>query len=803
MTVALIAIEQTAYSFDKLYSYLVPENLLEKALPGHRVVIPFGRGDARRQGIILKLDESDTAEDLKFIDAVIDSEPILNDEMIKMCEWMHEHVFCTYFDAVSACLPTGVSFKVKEIISKGEEQFEESFNYLNDFFKENPVTTKEFLLESFEQLNEQKLSYLFSSGQLLKSGNAVRRMGDNTLKSVRPLVAREDLFSFNLSAKQKEVAELICDFESVSIKEVLYFTGVSISVINTLQKKGVVEIFEREVYRSPLSDIKQEETKQIELTDEQKTAYNRLLQMYDSEKGEVALLYGVTGSGKTSVFLKLVDKIVLDHKGVIIMVPEIALTPQMLSIFVKRYGDKVAVFHSALSLGQRMDEWKRVKNGQATIVIGTRSAVFAPVRNLSAIIIDEEQEHTYKSEKSPRFHARDLAKFRASYNNALLVLASATPSLESYSAAQSGRYELLKLSKRYGEAVLPEVKTVDMRRELLGGNTSVLSRELNTAIYDALNEGNQAIVLLNRRGHNTYISCHSCGYIASCPNCSVSMTYHSANRRVMCHYCGYSEAVSENCPSCNTGKLSFMGMGTQRVEQELKACFPDASILRFDADTTSHRGAFSEHLTDFANGKYDIMLGTQMVAKGLDFPKVAVVGVLGADSAMNSNDYRSFERSFSLLTQVFGRAGRGRVKGVAIIQTTDPESNLIKLAATQDYESFYKNEIAMRKMTIYPPYCDIVQIGVQSVTKKLAEDTANKIFENITKLVKEEYSDIKLIILGSTAAAMPKVSNTYRFRLIIKTKNSKRLREMLRKATDFKKERDVFLFIDINPEKII
>ena len=803
MTVALIAIEQTAYSFDKLYSYGVSDEMLSKARPGHRVIVPFGRSNIRRQGIILKLEESNTTEDLKFIEAVIDTTPILSDEMIKMCEWMHEHIFCTYFDSVSACLPTGVSFKLREIVSKGKEQFDESYSYLETFFKENPVVTKDVLFETFEQLNEQKLSYLFSSGQLLKSGDAVRKMGDNTLKTVRSLVLKEDLISFRLSPKQKEVAELICDFESVSVKEILYFTGLSASVIKTLEKKGIVEIFEREIYRSPLNNIKQEEVKEILLTDEQNTAYQRLIELYNSEKGEAALLYGVTGSGKTSVFLKVVDKAILDEKGVIIMVPEIALTPQMLSIFVKRYGKKVAVFHSALSLGQRMDEWKRVKNGQASIVIGTRSAVFAPVNNLSVIIIDEEQEHTYKSEKSPRFHARDLAKFRASYNNALLVLSSATPSLESYSAALNGKYELLRLSKRYGDAVLPEVKTVDMRRELLGGNTSVLSRELNMAIYDALNEGNQAIVLLNRRGHNTYISCRACGYVASCPNCSVSMTYHSANHRVMCHYCGYSETASENCPSCHTGKLSFMGMGTQRVEQELKASFPEASILRFDADTPSSRGSFSEHLTDFAKGKYDIMLGTQMVAKGLDFPKVSVVGVLGADSAMNSSDYRSFERSFSLLTQVFGRAGRGNIKGKAIIQTTEPESNLIKLAATQDYDSFYKNEIAIRKMTVYPPYCDIVQIGVQSATQQIADTTAHKVFENIASLVKGEYSDIKLIILGPTAAAMPKISNTYRYRLMIKTKNSKRLREMLRRATDFKKERDVTLFIDINPEKII
>ncbi len=750
MAIALVAIEQTAYSFDRLYSYLVPEEIKDRNLIGSRVLVPFGRGNTKRQGIILDVTEEADTENLKFIESVIDKEPILSDEMVKMCLWMQEHLFCTYFDAVKVCLPSGISFRVNE------------------------------------------------------NGEAVQKMGDNTQKNVRLIISKDELLAYNLSEKQREVALFISDYESISVKEVLYFTGVSSSVIKTLEKKGVIEAFEKEVYRSPIKDIKKDENpKEIILTDEQSKAYNRLVELYNADKGSAALLYGVTGSGKTSVFLRLVDRVLEDDKGVIIMVPEISLTPQMLSIFSRRYGEKVAVFHSAMSLGQRMDEWKRVKNGEATIVIGTRSAVFAPVRNLAAIIIDEEQEHTYKSEKSPRFHARDLAKFRVSYNNALLVLASATPSLESYSSALSGKYELLKLSSRFGGATLPEVKTVDMRKEMLGGNTSALSLELNTAIYEALEKGNQAIVLLNRRGHNTYISCPSCGYVASCPNCSVSMTYHSANKRVMCHYCGYSEPAREICPSCNNGKLFFMGIGTQRVENELKVAFPEASVLRLDADSTAGRGSMEQLLSDFSKGKYDILLGTQMVAKGLDFPKVSVVGVIGADSAMNSEDYRSFERSFSLLTQVFGRAGRGSVKGMAVIQTTDPESNLIKQAVKQDYDAFFSNEILMRKMTVYPPYCDIVQIGVQSSDRNAAQDTAQKIFANIKNLVKEQYSDIKLIILGPTAAAMPKISNNYRFRLIIKTKNSKKLRDMLREATNIKLNRDTSLFIDINPEKII
>ena len=495
--------------------------------------------------------------------------------------------------------------------------------------------------------------------------------------------------------------------------------------------------------------------------------------------------------------------IVEDGRQVIVMVPEISLTPQTISRFAKYFGKKIAVFHSAMSLGQRMDEFKRVKNGEATVAIGTRSAIFAPIKNLSLIIIDEEQEHTYKSEKSPRFHARDLAKFRVNYNGGLLVLASATPSLETYSSAMSGKYGFCKLSERYGNAVLPEVKTIDMRKELTSGNSSALSRSLNEAIFNALENKKQAIVLLNRRGHNTYISCTSCGYIATCPKCSVSMTYHSANNRLMCHYCGHSQDVAKNCPECNEGKLRFSGIGTQRVEEELKITFPEARILRLDADSTIARGSFADSLEAFSKGEYDILLGTQMVAKGLDFPNVTVVGVLGADYAANSNDYRSFERSFSLLTQVLGRAGRGENRGIALIQTSDPDSALISLAAKQDFDSFYNQEILTRKMTVYPPYCDIAVVGVTSESREFAESTIFEIFENIKSNINGQYNDIKIIILGPSVAFTPKINNKYRYRLIIKTKNNRKFREMLRKSVAVKLQKDTSVFVDINPETII
>ncbi|MBO5872723.1 MAG: primosomal protein N' [Clostridia bacterium] len=803
MLIAEIVLEQTAYSFDKPYSYAVPEELEKTLSCGCRVVVPFGKGNSHKQGVVLEMREGDDQTQYKQIERQIDETPIISEEMLCLCKWMREHCFCTYFDAIKAVLPTGISFTVREMFSKGEVPFDEKHQTLDEFFEKNPVVSEKELLDSFDFLNQKVLGQLVKEGKLVKTADAVRRMNDAKLKSIRLIVSENELSGFGLTPRQTEVAQSIADIGSASVKEIMYFTGASASVLNTLVKKGVAEFFDLEVYRSPIRKTKAQNTDSIVLTDEQNEAFERLDGLYSSDKGETALLYGVTGSGKTSVFLKLVDKVVSEGKGVIIMVPEIALTPQTAQIFGDRYGSRVALFHSAMSLGQRMDEFKRVSRGEATVAIGTRSAIFAPVKNLSLIIMDEEHEHTYKSEKSPRFHARDLAKFRAAYNKALLILASATPSLESYSLAKLGKYSLCTLKNRYGSAELPEVRTVDMRREILNGNHGALSTELKQAIDEALKNGKQAIVLLNRRGHNTYISCPSCGYVATCPNCSVSMTYHSANKRLMCHYCGYSESANKKCPSCSGADLRFMGIGTQRVEEELSVTFPDASILRLDADSTTTRDSFSKYLSDFAEGKYDIILGTQMVAKGLNFPNVTVVGVIGADSAANSSDYRSFERSFALLTQVFGRAGRGADKGVAIIQTTDPESNLITLAAGQDYESFYEGEIGVRRMMTYPPYCDIAQVIVQSSSKETAKEVSAEVFRQITEKIGTSYSDVKLRILGPSSAALQKVNNKYRFRLIIKVKNSRRFRELLREAINVKTDKNTSIWVDINPETII
>ena len=800
--VAQIVLEKTAYSFDKLYSYSVPQNLEGKCRAGCRVIVPFGKGNTHRQGMVISVEDA-SAENLKEIISVKDATPIISDEMLKLCLWFHERLFCTYFDAVNAVLPTGVSLKLVDTYSVNTEcscEVSSEEKAVFEFIKANREgVAADKIIKKFGNEALSILAELVAKELIIKSTDAVQKMTDATQKSVK-LAENGEQTVIKLTGRQEEILETMKMIGAVTVKELQYFTGVSLSVIDNLVKKGLLEYYQKPVYRMPKYE-KGKADEQIVLTDEQQTAFNTLKEKMSEQNS--ALLFGVTGSGKTKVFLSLVDEAVKAKKGVIIMVPEISLTPQTISIFNNRYDGKIAVFHSAMSLGQRMDEWKRIREGEAQIAIGTRSAVFAPFDNLGLIIMDEEHEHTYKSEQSPRFHARDVAHFRSAYHNCLFVMASATPSIKTYSNALSGKYTLCTLKNRYGNAVLPEVLTVDMRAEIRNGNNGILSGELYDEISKALENEKQAIVLLNRRGHNTYVSCPNCSYVASCPNCSVSLTYHSANRRLMCHYCGYSQPISSRCPECNYENMRFSGAGTQKAQEELEMLFPEANILRLDADSTMSRGSFSEHLSSFAEGKYDIMLGTQMVAKGLDFPNVTVVGVIGADSSALSSDYRSTERTFTLLTQVIGRAGRGEDSGVAVIQTNEPESSIITLAQNQDYEAFYNEEIGLRKLMIYPPYCDIISLLISSENQSIALDDANNVLKNIKDLVENEFSDVKIIALGPAPAVMPKVNNKYRYTLLIKCKNSKRTRDLIRKAISANISKDASISVDVNPETFL
>ncbi len=542
------------------------------------------------------------------------------------------------------------------------------------------------------------------------------------------------------------------------------------------------------------------ENKDIELSAQQMEAYTTYSNMLDGEGG-TGLLFSVTGSGKTQVYLKLIDKALENQKDVIVLVPEISLTPQALSIFHKRYGDKVAVFHSGLSLGERNDEYKRADRGEAKIVIGTRSAVFAPLHNLGLIIMDEEQESTYKSERTPKYNTKDVANFRCKYNKALFLMTSATPSLETYSNALNNKYVLCELTQRFGDAKLPQVITVDMKQEMKNGNKSPISAKLKELIEDTLDNNKQVILLINRRGYNTFIACNDCGHVITCPNCSISLTYHSANNRLVCHYCGYTKKLDNVCPQCKGDNIRYSGFGTQKIEDELAYLFPDARILRMDADTTSTKFSHEKMFNAFANHEYDIMIGTQMVAKGLDFDDVTLVGVVNADNSLYDESYNSAERCFDLITQVVGRSGRRDGNGKAVIQTINPYNQTLEYASKQDYKSFYENEIELRKLLTYPPYCDIISASFIGDNENKVALCSKRFFELLIE-ENEKYKH-KIIVLGPSVAKIAKLNNTYRYRLSVKCKNSKNIRNMFndiqKNISKIKEYKDISVSLDINP----
>lgn len=813
--IAAVCIENSAYSFDKAYDYLLKdETACAKA--GCRVLVPFGKGDRFRQGVILEIkDEYDGEAKLKNVAELLDEEPVLSEEMLKLIPWLKDRTFCTLFDGAKTILPAGMCRRTVTSyaavpdaeLSDCDGDRVQIYNYIKD---SKGFIDGEKVMKALGFIPDMTvLEAMVKKGILIRNYDSVRRTGDLTVKSVRITQSGLEVIESGekLTKKQREILELLRDIGTASVKEVCYFTGFTPSVVQALEKKGLAEFFDTEVYRNPYDNVENATDKsEIVLSEEQQKAFDNLLSQYEQGRGGVSLLYGVTGSGKTSVYMKLIDKMLEIGKQVIVMVPEIALTPQTLNLFHRRYGRDVAVFHSALSAGQRLDEWKRVKRGEVKIVIGTRSAVFAPLENIGLIIVDEEQEHTYKSEQTPRYNAKDVAKFRCAYHKALLVLASATPSVETFANAKNGRYTINRLTKRYSDAQLPDVRIVDMCTEALS-DSSYFSRELSDRLSENLKSGRQSILLMNRRGYNTFASCKSCGYVFTCPSCSISMTYHHANGRLMCHYCGYSEPFSTKCPECGSQNVKYSGYGTQKIEDELENLFPDARILRMDADSTMSRHSHEEKLNAFARGDYDILLGTQMVAKGLDFENVTLVGVISADGQLNNDDFRSQERTFDLLTQVVGRAGRGKYKGTAVIQTMNPENEVIEVASRQDYDSFYNTEILARKMLIYPPYCDICLIGFSDISSAKVKSAANKFFEILKSRLSGEYKDEKVIILGPMTARVSRISNKYRYRLILKCKNSKRFRQMtgevLKEFSSISQYGSVSVYIDINPETTV
>lgn len=820
-TYAKVAVENTAYHFDKLFDYLIPVEYDGLAAAGCRVLVPFGRGNRKRQGVIFELSRTADFSKIKPISALLDETPVMSEEMLLMARWFRDNYYCTYYEAAKVMLPSGINVRIVTSYRAVDGLDELTLMQRSDITPQQRkilemfVSNKGLVLEKkhiTEVMNLPENSTipdkLVEKGLLERTDDAVRNIKDATIKMAALSPDWEKRAGDRLTEKQREIVNLLSDVRTASVREICYFTGISQGVVDLLAKKGVISYFEEEIYRNPYSGAGSGNYRcgAVTLSAQQQLAFENLYKLYCEDKFHVSLLFGVTGSGKTSVFLRLIDEVLGDGKGVIVMVPEIALTSQTLGRFHERYGERVAVFHSGLSLAQRMDEWKRVRDGEAQIALGTRSAIFAPFKRLGLVIIDEEQEYTYKSENSPRFHARDAARFRCGYNKALLVLASATPSIETYyNATDSGRYDYQVLTQRYGNAILPDVEKIDISQ--MDIKDGLISPRLYQELRDNMESGGQSILLNNRRGFNTFVSCRACNEVITCPNCSVSMTYHSDNRRLMCHYCGFSMPVPRECPSCGQPYLRFAGHGTQKAEEELAKLFPDAKILRMDADSMTRRSSYDRNLSEFAAGKYDIMIGTQMVAKGLDFGRVTLVGVLMADQALYSDDFRSYERAFSLLTQVVGRSGRGDSRGHAIIQTVTPDNPVIDMAASQDYRKFYQNEIILRKAMLYPPFADICMAGFVGSSDEETSRAAAAFLQSLKFHTQREFADVPVRALGPSPASVKKVSGRYRYKIILKCRNNARFREMMHillcESGSDPANKEVTVYADLNPENVL
>ncbi len=745
-TVAKIAVSAATYWLDKPYDYLIPPELAEKALPGMRVHVPFSRGNRRSEGIILAVsDQSSYEQPLKAVLALLDEEPVISDEQIRLALFMRERFFCTVYDAVRAMLPAGLWF----------------------------------------------------------DEDGRRRAKDKNQEMVRLLLAPEEAEALRdakrmRSPAQARILEELCAFECLPTHDLLLHTGTKKPTLKALEKAGAVELYEKEVYRRPQIHVGDTRPLPI-LSEEQERAFSGIDALAHSKKAGAALLFGVTGSGKTSVYIHLIDRQLRRGRSVILLVPEIALTPQMIETFSSHFGDEVAVLHSSLSVGERYDEWKRVKSGRARVVIGTRSAVFAPVPELGLIIIDEEQEETYKSENIPRYHARDVAKYRCAKANCLLLLGSATPDVVSMYAARTGRYAFFELQSRYNERELPTVEIVDMKRELRRGNGGSISSVLCEELQKNLERGEQSILFINRRGANRLISCGECGYVYRCPRCSVSLTYHSANGRLMCHYCGYSQRPDESCPDCG-GALKYIGVGTQMVEEELKELFPETPVLRMDADTVAPVGSHEKLLDRFRDEQIPIMVGTQMVTKGLNFENVTLVGVISADQSLYAGSYRAGERTFSLITQVVGRSGRGSKPGRAVIQTFTPDNETIVQAARQDYFAFYASETELRKIQRTPPFSEILAVTVSGMNEEHVYRCCRMIRQRLDSLLETNAS---AQVLGPAPLAVVKVNNRYRYRVMLYGGANGGLRALLASVVmEFCRDKrfaDVSIFADNDP----
>lgn len=719
--IAKIAVSNTTYWIDQPYDYSVPDHLAHIIQIGCRVIVPFSRGNRATEGIVIALSDSTAYPNVKEVSKILDPQPILSSELLSLALWMHDRFFCTVYDAVKAMLPTGIWYNKA----------------------------------GHRNVSDKYVEYV----SLAIPGEDASRIAENLVRK---------------APRQSEVLRTLIPLGRVQLHELMVFLNVSRSTVNALCRGGVLEITKEEVFRRP--DQYTGELKSLpSLNGTQRNVYNDILPLTMDNCGHAALLYGVTGSGKTTVYLHLIDTMLRKGKSSILLVPEIALTPQMIQTFSIYFGNEVAVLHSSLSIGERYDEWKRIRYGKAHVIIGTRSAVFAPANDLGLIVIDEEQEETYRSENTPRYDAKEIAKYRCVKNRGLLLLGSATPAIDSWYSAKTGKYHFFELQGRFNERALPKVNIVDMKNELKHGHSGNISRLLEEEIRENLNSGEQTILFLNRRGRNRLIQCGECGYTYQCPNCSVSLTYHSDRKRMICHYCGYSRLVDSVCPDCG-GILNYVGAGTEMIEEELETLFPGVRTLRLDTDTVAKAGSHKLLFEQFRKERIPIMIGTQMVTKGLDFENVTLVGVLSADQSLYVNDYRANEKTFSLLTQVVGRSGRGKREGRAVIQTFTPENDTILLAAKQDYRGFYESEIRLRRLQQVPPFQELYSVTVSGTR----EEEVIRCCQYINRVMLEwEKNQPELHVLGIAPYHIVMVNRRYRYRVSLRCKGDRILRQKI------------------------
>ena len=812
---ARVAVAAATYAFDKPYDYLIPPPLAEKARAGVRVTVPFGRGNKRSEALILSVYTGEKKPEHKAITSVLDQESVLDQGQMRLAFWLRERYFCTIYDAVKTIVPAGLWYRIRETYHLSGEWTAAAVEAMLPAARRARAVYDAIAAAGgsaeLEQLKGQfgdgvtaQLRELTELGMISAQTTASRRLSDKMVRRVTLAVPAEEAMA-SAEARRKsapvryEVVKLLCTVGSALSSDLCYFTGASSVTLHNLEKAGIVTMETEEQYRVPRLSGR-ESGAPIVLNAEQQQAYEGIRELLQGGRAACALLYGVTGSGKTLVYIRLLQEVVSAGKTGMILVPEIALTPQMMEKFSAYFGDKVAMLHSSLRLTERYDQWKRIRRGEVQVVLGTRSAVFAPLRSLGMVILDEEQEDTYQSEHLPRYHARDVAKFLCAEHNAVLLLGSATPTVETAYYAKTGRYRAFALRNRYNDRPLPQVILADLRREVEKGNSGMLSGVLCEQLEQNIERGEQSILFLNRRGNSRMLLCGECGAVPECPRCSVPMTYHSANGRLMCHYCGHSERAWESCDECG-GLMKHVGAGTQKVEEELRSRFPGVEVLRMDADTAA--GGHEKLLRTFQDRRIPILLGTQMVAKGLDFENVTLVGVLAADLSLYVDSFRSAERTFSLLTQVVGRAGRGEKAGRAVIQTYNPDNEVILAAARQDYAAFYRAEIRMRRIRRYPPFADLFTLTVSGGEEGAVLRSAARLRDALRGgLSYPSAANMGVEVLGPAPAPILRVNNRYRYRVLWVGRNDHQTRELLGfylKAFYSQKEnRGLNLMIDCN-----